>query len=43
MAYVTKDNEYMEYGMDIWYFLETVKDGASDVCNSFADYPKDDR
>lgn len=40
MADIAKNYKYMEYGMDIWHFLETVKDCASDVCDSFADNPK---
>ena len=40
MADISKDDEYMEYGVDIWYLLETVKDSASDIGDSFADYPK---
>ena len=28
--------------MDIRYFLEAVKDSAGDVCDSFANHPKDD-
>ena len=42
MAYVSKDYEYMEYWMDIGHLLEAVKDRTCDVCDSFADNPKDD-
>ena len=42
MTDISKDHEYMKYRMDILYLLETVKDCTCDICNSFADNPKDD-
>ena len=39
VAYCSKQDEYVENGMYVFYFVETVKDCSGDVCHAFAYNP----